>query len=113
MSAPGVLVAVTDHAVERFRQRVAGRLDPRTEIAARVGEALQAGRVEPGERGARLVRDVRLPSLVYVCMEDRPRGDLRARVERAALALPVALDRVVRAGYERHRRCSSPTVKGS
>ena len=68
------LVAVTDHAVERYGQRVRGSLDARTEIAARVGEALAAGRTEPGERGALLVRDLRLPSLVYVCMHDRP-GD--------------------------------------
>ena len=70
------LVSVTDHAVERYGQRIRGTLDPRTEIAARVGEAIQAGRVEPGERGARLVRDLKQPSLVYVCMEDRPRGEL-------------------------------------
>jgi hypothetical protein len=70
------LVAVTDHAVERYGQRVRGTLDPRTEIAARVGEAIQAGCVEEGARGTRLVRDVKLPSLVYVCMEDRPRGEL-------------------------------------
>ena len=70
------LVAVTDHAVERYGQRVRGTLDPRTEIAARVEQAIQAGRVAPGERGALLVRDVRVPSLVYVCMEDRPRGEL-------------------------------------
>jgi hypothetical protein len=70
------LVAVTDHAVERYGQRVRGSLDPRTEIAARVGRALAAGRVEAGERGARLVRDVERPTLVYVCMEDRPRGEL-------------------------------------
>jgi hypothetical protein len=34
-----LLIAVTDHAVERFRQRVgsrAGLLDPRPEIAGRV-----------------------------------------------------------------------------
>ena len=71
-----MLVSVTDHAVERYCQRVRGALDARTEIAARVGEALQAGRVESGERGARLVRDIRQSSLVYVCMEDRPRGEL-------------------------------------
>ncbi len=70
------LVSVTDHAVERYRQRVRGALDPRTEIAARVGEAVQAGRTGPGERGALLVRDVQRPDLVYVCMEDRPRGEL-------------------------------------
>ena len=70
------LVAVTDHAVERYGQRVRGTLDPRTEIAARVGEAIQAGRVGPGARGAQLVRDLKLPTLVYVCMEDRPRGEL-------------------------------------
>jgi hypothetical protein len=70
------LVAVTDHAVERYGQRVRGTLDPRTEIAARVARALAAGRVEEGERGARLVRDIQRPSIVYVCMEDRPRGEL-------------------------------------
>ena len=70
------LVAVTDHAVERYGQRVRGSLDPRTEIAARVGEAIAAGRTEAGERGATLVRDLKRPSLVYVCMEDRPRGEL-------------------------------------
>jgi hypothetical protein len=70
------LIAVTDHAVERYGQRVRGSLDPRTEIAARVGRALDAGRAEPGERGALLVRDLDRPDLVYVCMEDRPRGEL-------------------------------------
>ncbi len=70
------LVAVTDHAVERYQQRVRGALDARTEVAARVGRALAAGRVEAGERGAQLVRDVERPALVYVCMEDRPRGEL-------------------------------------
>lgn len=70
------LVAVTDHAVERYGQRVRGTLDPRAEITARVARALTAGRSEPGERGATLVRDLDRPSLVYVCMEDRPRGEL-------------------------------------
>ena len=76
MPPPPVSVAVTDHAVERYGQRVRGTLDARTEIASRVEQAIQAGRAEPGERGAQLVRDMRLPSLVYVCMEDRPRGEL-------------------------------------
>jgi hypothetical protein len=70
------LVAVTDHAIERYRQRVRGTLDPRTEIAARVGRAIDAGRVEAGERGATLVRDVERPTLIYVCMEDRVGGEL-------------------------------------
>lgn len=67
-----MLVAVTDHAVERFRQRVRGTLDARTEIAARVARAQAAGRVQEGERGTRLVRDLERPALVYVC---RPEGD--------------------------------------
>jgi hypothetical protein len=71
-----VLVAVTDHAVERYLQRVRGALDARTEIAARVSSAVDAGRSEPGERGAVLVRDEQRPDLVYVCMHDRPRGEL-------------------------------------
>ena len=37
---------------------------------------MDAGRVEPGERGALLVRDLERPDLVYVCMHDRPRGEL-------------------------------------
>jgi predicted amidohydrolase len=67
-----VLVAVTDHAAERFRQRVRGTLEAKTEIAARVARAHAAGRTEPGERGAVLVRDLRRRDLVYVC---RPEGE--------------------------------------
>jgi len=67
-----VLVAVTDHAAERFRQRVRGSLDEKTEIAARVARAHAAGRVAPGERGAVLVRDLERRRLIYVC---RPEGD--------------------------------------
>ena len=70
------LVAVTDHAVERYLQRVRGALEPRTEIAARVSVAVQEGRTEPGERGALNVRDRDRPDLIYVCMQDRPRGEL-------------------------------------
>jgi hypothetical protein len=72
-----VLVAVTDHAVERFRQRVAGTLDARTEIAARVARAVAAGRVsdEPppgatGTRGSVYVRDLVDRSVIYVCRRD-------------------------------------------
>jgi len=67
-----MLVAVTDHAAERFRQRVRGTLDPKTEVAARVARAADAGRSEPGERGTVVVRDLERRELVYVC---RPDGD--------------------------------------
>jgi hypothetical protein len=67
-----MLVAVTDHAAERFRQRVRGSLDEKAEIVGRVARAHAAGRVAPGERGAVLVRDLERPGLVFVC---RPEGD--------------------------------------
>jgi hypothetical protein len=62
-----VLVAVTDHAVERYRQRVRGSLEERAEIATRVARAYDAGRVSPGDRGAVLVRDLTQRDLVFVC----------------------------------------------
>lgn len=62
-----MLVAVTDHAAQRFRQRVRGTLDEKTEIASRVARAHAAGRVQAGSRGAVLVRDVDRRDLVYVC----------------------------------------------
>jgi hypothetical protein len=65
-----VLIAVTDHAAERFRQRVRGTLDARTEIASRVARARDAGRVQAGERGTVLVRDLDVADLVYVCRPD-------------------------------------------
>jgi hypothetical protein len=65
-----MLVAVTDHAAERFRQRVRGTLDEKTEIASRVARAYAAGRVEAGEAGAVLVRDLERHDVVYVCRPD-------------------------------------------
>ena len=65
-----MLIAVTDHAAERFRQRVRGTLEEKTEIASRVARAHAAGRVEPGEGGAILVRDLERPDVVYVCRLD-------------------------------------------
>jgi hypothetical protein len=65
-----MLVAVTDHAAERFRQRVRGTLDARTEVASRVARAHAAGRVEAGPRGTVLVRDIKRRDLVYVCRPD-------------------------------------------
>jgi len=76
-----VLVAVTDHAVERFRQRVgsrAGLLDPRPEIAGRVRRAWEAGRwseqAPPGAAGARgsvYVNDLVDRDLLFVCRRER------------------------------------------
>ncbi len=71
VSPAGVLIAVTNHAAERFRQRVRGTLDEKADIRAAVARSLQAGGVEPGERGTMLVRDSQRPSLVYVCRLDR------------------------------------------
>jgi hypothetical protein len=71
-----VTIAVTDHAVERYLQRVRGVLDARPEIAGRVRAAWEAGRISEGERGAVHVRDVDRPDLVYVCIHDQPRDEL-------------------------------------
>jgi len=66
-----MLIAVTDHAAERFRQRVRGTLEPKTDVAGRVARAHAAGRTEPGERGALLIRDLEQRDLVYVCRPER------------------------------------------
>jgi hypothetical protein len=66
-----MLVAVTDHAVERYRQRVRGTLDAKAEIASRVARARNAGRVEEGPRGELLVRDLDRRDLLFVCRPDR------------------------------------------
>jgi hypothetical protein len=81
-----MLVAVTDHAVERFRQRIGGRsgeVDARPEIVGRVTRAWEAGRVTdtppPGASGARgslYVRDLVDRSLVFVCRLDRDASEL-------------------------------------
>lgn len=75
-----ILVAVTDHAAERFRQRVGGRtgeLDAKPEIVRRVASAWAAGRVSeeppPGATGARgsvYVRDLVDRSVVFVCRRE-------------------------------------------
>jgi hypothetical protein len=80
------LVAVTDHAAERFRQRVGSRtgaVDVRAEIVERVARAVDAGRVSdqppPGATGARgsvYVRDLVDRSVVYVCRQERAGGEL-------------------------------------
>jgi hypothetical protein len=84
----GVTVAVTDHAVERFRQRVGtrrGALDVRPEIAGRVSAAWAAGRVSdepppggerPAARGSIYVRDLVDRGVVFVCRHDRASREL-------------------------------------
>jgi hypothetical protein len=82
-----VLVAVTDHAVERFRQRIGGRsgeVDARPEIASRVASAWTAGRVSesppdgdaPAPRGSVHVSDLVDRSLVFVCRHDRAANEV-------------------------------------
>jgi hypothetical protein len=74
-----VLVAVTDHAADRYRQRVRGTLDAKTEIAERVGRAWQAGSTRPGpddRRGTVDVLDLDDRELIFVCRHDVPRGEL-------------------------------------
>ncbi len=44
---------------------------PSVDVAARVARAQAAGRTDPGERGALLVRDLERCDLVYVCRPDR------------------------------------------
>ena len=67
-----MLIAVTDHAAERYRQRVRGSLSEKADVARAVDRAFRAGRVEPGEAGELLVRDLDRRELVYVC---RQQGD--------------------------------------
>jgi hypothetical protein len=81
-----MLVAVTDHAVERFRQRIGGRtgeVDARPEIIARVRRAWEAGRgtTEPppgasAARGSVYVADLVDRSLVFICRLDAAGSEL-------------------------------------
>ncbi len=81
-----MLVAVTDHAILRYRQRIGGRsgeVDPRAEIAGRVSRAVEAGRTteEPppgagGARGSLYVSDLDDRALVFVCRRERGSSEL-------------------------------------
>jgi hypothetical protein len=103
-----VTVGVTDHAVERYLQRVRGALDPRPEIAGRVRRAWDAGRVSEGERGAVHVRDLDRPDLVYVCLLDRPRDELVVVTLWEAGDSPAVPRRFTNALRRRRRRRTSP-----
>ena len=76
MTPPGVTIAVTDHAADRYRQRVRGTLDAKRDVIVRVGRAWAADRIEPGERGAVRVTDLDDRSLVFVCRHDVRGGEL-------------------------------------
>jgi hypothetical protein len=110
-----MLVAVTDHAIERFRQRVAGALDARTEIAARVARAVEAGRMSdeppPGATGARgsvYVRDVVDRSLVFVCRRDRDELVVVTLWEQEGGVAPPRVPRRYTDELERHDRRRRP-----
>src|ERR1700749_4827854 len=65
-----MLVAVTNHAAERFRQRVRGTLDEKAEVVNRVARAHAAGRAERAPDGTVLVRDLERRDLVFVCRQE-------------------------------------------
>ncbi len=78
-----ILVAVTDHAAERYRQRVgsgSGALDVKQEVVRRVVAAWDAGRVgdvapsgATGARGTVYLRGPRLgpdQGVIYVCRRE-------------------------------------------
>lgn len=79
-------MAVTDHAADRFRQRVAaraGELDPRLEIISRVSRAWAAGRISDqgpdssaAPRGALYVADLVDRDVVFVVRHDARGGEL-------------------------------------
>ncbi|MGZ4276553.1 MAG: hypothetical protein ACXVFK_07720 [Solirubrobacteraceae bacterium] len=96
-----VLVAVTDHAVERFRQRIGGSLDARAEIVRRVARAWDAGRVseEPplgatGARGSVYVRDLVDRSLVFVCRREGTEVVVITLWEQPGGVAPPRVDRI-------------------
>ena len=71
---------MTDHAAERYRQRVRGTLDARTRDRgagrAGVGGGRRLARAAARRRGPARSVYVRDGDIVFVCLEDKPRGEL-------------------------------------
>jgi hypothetical protein len=65
-----VLISVTNHAAERYRQRVQGSLEEKLAVAAAVARGREAGLIEAGDAGSILIRDPERRELVYVCRPD-------------------------------------------
>jgi len=106
-----MLIAVTDHAVDRFRQRVGGNLDPRGEIIRRVARAVDAGRMTdeppPGAtraRGSVYVRDAADRSLVFVCRRERDELVVVTLWEQEGGVAPPRVPRRFTDALERRRR---------
>jgi hypothetical protein len=62
-----VLIEVTNHAAERFRQRVRGTLEEKAEIRHAVARALEAGLAQAGESGTLMLRDADRRDVIYLC----------------------------------------------
>ena len=76
-SSPVALVAVTDHAAERYLQRVRGALDPQAgDRRAGVARRRRGAASSRGSAARCSCATWSAPTLVYVCMEDKPRGEL-------------------------------------
>lgn len=65
-----MLIAVTDHAAERFRQRVRGTLEEKAEIRAAVARGVEAGDAEELSGNELRVRDPDRPNLIYLCRRE-------------------------------------------
>jgi hypothetical protein len=106
-----MLVAVTDHAAERFRQRVGGTLDAKAEIVGRVVAATEAGRSSeeppPGSTGARgsvYVTDLKDRSVVYVCRREGAELLVVTLWEQEGGVAPPRVPRRYTDALERHER---------
>jgi hypothetical protein len=106
---------VTDHAAERFRQRVGGTLDAKAEIVGRVVAAVAAGRCSDelrsgpthpstGARGSVYVTDLKDRSVVYVCRRDGGELLVVTLWEQEGGVVPPRVPRRYTDALERHER---------